>query len=65
MVLKETIEADGGQELDEKCNDDPVWLVCKADTVDEDLDCDEDQLDKPWMLVVVSSDGGEHPQERN
>ena len=65
MVLKETIETDGDQELDDKRNDDPVWLVRKADTVDEDLDCDEDQGDKPWILDVVSSDGEEHSQEGN
>ena len=36
-MLKKKIEADSSQELDEEGNDDPVRLVGKAHTVDEDL----------------------------
>ena len=41
-MAKKKIEADSSRELDEEGNDDPVRLVGKADTVDEDLGGDED-----------------------
>ena len=51
-ALKNPIQADGGHQFDEKSYDNPVRLVCKADTVDEDLGCDEDKGDEQLLLQV-------------
>ena len=51
-LLENHIEADGSKELDEKRNDNPVRLVGKTDTVDDDLDCDEDEGDEDGMALV-------------
>ena len=50
-ALENTIEEDRGQEFDEKSNDNPMRLVGKADTVDDDLDCDEDEGDEQLLEV--------------
>ena len=50
-ALENTIEAERGHKFDEKSYDYPVRLVCKADTVDEDLGYDQDEGDEQLLEV--------------